>query len=240
MDRVTFGGTELSAAYLVTNVVRNMPTIAPELSLRDGAYTIVNIEKTPPTISFTVISGHIGQEGRRAMARELAKALMVDDWVDVYFNSDDDLHYRAIPTATLVFSELIRTGKLDVQMQCDSVAMYGEAKSITVPSGGSALFIVGGTYKTLPKIEALAAVRSTSSNVWGLVLDNSDAIKVPTGSNSARSVSVDCGTRESRVQGSVVLPTIDSDWLELEPGAHTIRNDHGSGSATVSWVERWL
>jgi hypothetical protein len=116
---------------------------------------------------------------------------------------------------------------------------YGAARTVTVPSGGSVEFNVGGTYKTMPRITANAA-RDSSSLVWGLRLDGGDFVHVATGSNAVKSVLIDCAERICTVAGAVALPTLDSDWLELEPGTHTLAMDNGTGAATVVFTERWL
>ena len=111
--------------------------------------------------------------------------------------------------------------------------------TLTVPSGGSISFNVGGTYRARPRITA-SAVRDSSSQVWGLKLDNADFVHVVTGSASARSVDIDCDGRTCIVNSSTSMITLDSDWLELAPGTHTLVMDKGTGAATVKYRERWL
>ena len=100
-------------------------------------------------------------------------------------------------------------------------------------------FNVDGTYKAAPVITA-NATRNASSLVWGLRLDEGDYLHIATGSASARPITANCGERTLSVNGSVAIPTLDSDWLELEPGVHTLRMDNGTGAATVTWRDRWL
>ena len=122
---------------------------------------------------------------------------------------------------------------------CPDPVAYGIERTVTVPSGGSVTFNVGGSYPAKPKIAA-AAVRNSTSLVWGIRLDNADYIHVATGNASARNVALDCQARTCTVAGAVSLPTLDSDWLELAPGTHTLSMDNGTGAATVSYRERWL
>ena len=115
---------------------------------------------------------------------------------------------------------------------------YGRERTITVPSGGSVIFIVDGTAPTRPRIAA-SATRSASSQVWGLRLDEGDYLHVETGVSSACAVAIDCEERTLRINNNPAIPTLDSDWLELSPGEHTIRMDNGVGAATITYYERW-
>ena len=132
------------------------------------------------------------------------------------------------------------SAKAELQFLCPDPVAFGDERTVTVPSGGSASFAVGGTHPARPTVSASAAVRGASSLVWGVRLDEGDFLHVATGSASARAVELDCGARTCSVGGSTSLPTIDSDWLSLEPGLHVLRNDQGSGACTVKFRERWL
>ena len=122
---------------------------------------------------------------------------------------------------------------------CPDPIAYGVERTITVPSGGSATFNVGGSYPTRPRISA-DAVRDSSSQVWGLRLDDRDYIHVATGNAAARPVDIDCEARTCVVNSAAAIPTLDSDWLEFAPGTHTLVMDKGTGAATVTYTERWL
>lgn len=128
----------------------------------------------------------------------------------------------------------------ELSFLCPDPVAYGDERTVTVPSGGSATFNVGGTYPAKPVIEAASAVRDGSSLVWGVRLDAGDVLQVATGSESARKVVLDCAARTCAVAGATALPTLASDWFELAPGDHTIENHLGSGACTVAFRERWV
>lgn len=111
-------------------------------------------------------------------------------------------------------------------------------RSVTVQTGMTAQVIVGGTRGTSVSVVSDAAYRSSSSMVWGVRFDEGVFVHVRTGSDDARRVSIDCDTRTVTVNGETAMLTLDSDWPELGPGAHTIRIDQGYGDATVTWTER--
>lgn len=159
------------------------------------------------------------------------KKLVVPDMPGRYFLAVPD---GAVETTRGIGGEIARlTFKIT-----DPIA-YGEEETLTVPSGGSLTFFVGGTSAALPVITA-TATRDSTALVWGLRLDEQDFVHVVTGSSSSRSVVIDCLDRTCKVNNSVSMITLDSDWLELKPGKHTLRMDYGTGAATVKYVERWL
>lgn len=143
----------------------------------------------------------------------------------------------------LEFSTYSATAELT--FLCPDPIAYGAERTFTVPSGGAVSFIVGGSYRAAPRIEA-DAVRDASSQVWGVRLDEGDYIYVETGGPSARHVVLDCAKRTCVVNGTASLPTLESDWIELEPLdedgnpiVHVLRMDEGTGEATVTLTERW-
>ena len=127
----------------------------------------------------------------------------------------------------------------ELRFLCADPVAYGDERTITVPSGGSVTFEVFGTYPAAPKIAA-QAVRDAEALVWGIRLDSGDYIHVATGSADAQAVEIDCADRTCKVASSAAVPTLDSDWLALEPGTHTLVMDKGTGAATVTFRERWL
>lgn len=138
----------------------------------------------------------------------------------------------------LEFQTYSATAKL--QFYCPDPVAYGATRAVEVPSGGSATFVVSGTYPTRPAISAPAAVRDASALAWQLRLDDGDYLRVETGTGLPCAVELDCRARTCKVAGATRLPTLDSDWLVLEPGEHTVANDLGTGACTLTYAERWL
>ena len=122
---------------------------------------------------------------------------------------------------------------------CPDPVAYGEERTVTIPSGSSATIVVGGTYPARPVIAASAG-RDSGALVWGIRLDGEDFVHVDTGSASATAVEIDCARRTCRVGTEAAMITLDSDWLALAPGEHTLTMDKGTGDATVRFAERWL
>jgi predicted phage tail component-like protein len=154
-------------------------------------------------------------------------------------NLTSDVYRMAVLTDAVPLDYASYSAIAELTFVCPDPVAYGDERTVTVPSGGSATFEVGGTYPAMPAIAA-SAVRDGSSHVWGIRLDDGDFVHVATGSASARNVAVDCAKRTCTVQGTPSMITTDSDWLVLEPGTHTLAMDNGTGAATVTFVERWL
>ena len=114
----------------------------------------------------------------------------------------------------------------------------GREHKVTVPSGSSVQFHVGGTAPAVVFLYAYAAVRSAGSTVWGVRFDEGEFMHVATGSSSGRTVNIDCEKRTVTVGTGTAMLTIDSDWPTLLPGSHVARMDEGTGNAVLTWVER--
>lgn len=189
-------------------------------------------------VSFTV--GLIDSAAnRRAAFSQLGQWLMVDEPKPLYLPDTPDRYYLAVPSGPVELERCIGADKAEVSFVLVDPIAYGETKTATVPSGGSATINVGGTAPTHPIIAAASAVRNTSALQWGIRMDNQKYVYVDTGSDSARKVDIDCGERTCKVANAVKLPTLLSTWLTFTPGSHTLNMAYGTGAATVSWVERW-
>lgn len=189
-------------------------------------------------VSFTV--GLIDSAAnRRAAFSQLGQWLMVDEPKPLYLPDTPDRYYLAVPNGAIELERCIKADKATVTFLLVDPIAYGETKTATIPSGGSVTINVGGTAPTEPTITASAAVRNSTAQAWGIQMDDGDYIHVDTGSASSRSVNINCHDRICKVSNAVKLPTLDSDWLVMEPGAHTVEMDYGTGAATITWVERW-
>jgi len=129
-------------------------------------------------------------------------------------------------------------GYLEIAFVASDPRRYGDVRSVTIPSGGSATFFVNGNQTAPARIEASAAVRSSGSTVWGVRFDEVDFAHMKTGSASARAVVIDGMTRSCTLAGATSMITLDSNWPTLTPGKHVARMDEGTGAATLTWQER--
>lgn len=238
--KVTFNGYDLTSAFIVGNLVRqkllrthNLIEVAGRDGQIFGGSSLDPIEITM-TLTYIDNNPQTKSEGMRI----LAGMLNVDEPKQLAFEEDGGLYYMAIPNGGDI-ARYVGAEQIEITFTCPDPAMYGETKTITVPSGGTVTFEVGGTTYTKPTFTA-NATRDSSSQLWGLRLDNSDYIQIATGSASAVSVVCDCEKRTLKVGNTQTLPTLTSDWFVLTPATHTLKNDVGTGAATVVFTERWL
>lgn len=229
-----FDGHDLSTAFIV-----GTPQITPLSSTlttqtvpgRDGAAFIGrDWAASTVTATLTVFGPPIY---RRDAISKLGQWLTVDSPRKLVLPDSPDRYYMAVPSGEIQSERHVDAERLTVTFSVLEPA-YGSERQVQIPSGGTVDIVVGGTYKTAPRITSTA---TGSSGVWGLRLDDGDVLKIPVTSGF---VDVDCGARTSKVAGVVALPTLDSDWLVLEPGPHKIQQFIGSGAATLTFVERWL
>ena len=241
-ERVTFNGVTISDFFEVAGVTRPLVgrvNTTTEVSGMDGN-RITGSVMMPNRLIVSFVMGERDSTERREAVRNLTSMLHTTELAPLMFASDNGLYYMAILDGEVPIQEHVRSGIVEVNFVTESPALYGETRTVTVPSGGSVRIYVDGVYVTYPKISGSVNGSSSASYQWGLRLDERDYMRMVTGSTSARLVTMDCEKRLATLSGAVKLPTLTSDWFELSPGFHTIRNDIGSGASTVTWQERWL
>lgn len=238
---VTFDGHRLNDVCNVSNVKhpvvsrQNTSKVVPG---RDGSVlTSSSLSNSSASMKLSFIGG-TESERLEAMAT-------VESWLNVSeprplsFSNDGGLYYMAVPANKGERRDSVNGTKIsNVSFLITDPVRYGESKSIA-SSSSSTTIQVGGNYRTAVDIASQDAARDATTGLWGLRIDNGDYIRVALDSGShavlMRSTDYYC-----TVDGSLKLPTTDSDWVVLEPGEHTISRELGTGSFTLDWVERWL
>lgn len=176
-----------------------------------------------------------------AARRAVGAALFAEAPAPLYLDEDPDVYYMAVLTNTSDLSSLWKNGSCTLEFTAYDPVAYGAQRTATVPSGGSVNIDVGGTYPTRPVFSTTNASRG-DDNLWGVKLDDGPHLRTVLPTANTKTVVFDCEARSCAVGAARTpkLPTIDSDWLELAPGQHTVANDAGTGGCTVAWRERWL
>ena len=235
-----YDGHELDQLFIVGEPEFNLHNSQPDyrqVSGRDGSY-VSDVTLGNSTVSVTL--SLVGSDTeRRSKLSTLGHWLRVDSPRKLVLPNMPNVYFLAVPDGEFSTTRGVdgEHGKLTFVIV--EPAGYGTERTITVPSGGSVTFSVGGTYPTKPVITA-TATRDATSLVWGVRLDSADFVHVPTGVAAAREVEVDCENRTCLVNDIASMVTLNSNWLEFEPGEHTLTMDYGTGVATVTYVERWL
>ena len=192
------------------------------------------------TASFVVAFSGTKEECRNAMST-LGMWLDVDEPKKLVLPDTPDRYYMAIPDGDLSLTRGFGGEYGTLTFAITDPIAYGRTVTVDVPSEGSTSFVVGGTAKAYPIIESTTVTPDETSKVYGIRLDGGDYFHVKNSTASAFALTADFRERTSTVDGSLHLPTLDSDWFALEPGiVHTLANDVGSGDITISYVERWL
>lgn len=235
---VTFGGQDLTADYVVSDLRR--PLLPREVGVvevpgMDGE-TFTGARMTGRTVTMALTAMGSGVAAREAAARRLAAILAVDEPQPLAVSVDGGLALMCVPASGSDSQRFVNAETFEVAFQSVEPAYRGASRTATVPSGGTLTLQVGGTYPTMPTVRATAA--APSGGYWGLTVDGTQVMRAQLASGS-HSVVADCERRTLTVDGVTALLPPASDWLELAPGSHSIAMT-GTGAATVQFEERWL
>lgn len=243
---VTFNDVDLGTYCQVSDLRSPLVprTIGEEdVPARDGSvFTGVRLQPRNIKLRLTVKGRTI--EERRAAAREVAAVLAVAEPKPLSLSIDEGLYWLAIPTSDGDVDIMTNHSGFDVVFRAVDPVAYGDEQAVTVPSGGSVSFNVGGTYAATPLVTAPYSI-TADEQYWRLALEDGRYLYcAPTWAGSARtgSISFDCGSHVMRVDGDVSMLAASADWLTLAPGPHTLTMTGAAagGSATVTFRERWL
>ena len=237
---ITYDGKLLTRRFVAQDVERPIPPMAvrvESLDVADGSFPRgANLD--PSNITLRLVATNVRGDARRTAERELAALLDAREPRKLVFSDDGGLYYMAQPSGSRVAEILPDAVSIAVEFYLPDPVMYGSTKTASLSTGASSI-TVGGTYPARCKVTSSNATKS-SSNLWGVRLDNGKYMRVPHELGSAVNVTVDTEKRTARVNGSTSMITLDSDWLELSPGSHSVKIDQGGGAATLQWTERWL
>lgn len=237
---LSFDGHDLESIFTCGDPEISILNATPDLRDVGGRHgsAFAGLTYGNSTVAFTIAAIGTALERRNALST-LGSWLMVSEPKQLVLPDTPDRYYLAVPSGPLELQRGIGSEIAKVTFTLTDPTAYGETKTVSLPSASSIQINVNGTAPTYLNVLANSAVRNSSALVWGVKVDNQDFAHVATGSSSARKVEIYCADRVCKLQNAITLPTLDSDWLELEPGTHTVTMDYGTGAATLSWVERW-
>jgi len=238
-ETMTFNGNVISDHFLVADVQRppvGRDNVMTEVSGMDGSL-ITGSTMPQATITVLIVISDAGVTERREAIRTLMGMVHTTEPARLEFASDNGRYYMAMLDGDVPFTEHVRSGLVELNFVTEKPLLYGnDVVSVTIPSGGSETFTVGGTYRTRPIIAASSA--TASGGLWGLRLDDGDTMRVSV--SGTKPVRIDCEERTVFVNDTLVPLNMAYDWFELEPGQHKIQNDVGTGACTVTWREMWI
>lgn len=240
-QQVTFDGHLVNSLFYVGEPDVGLPGFEPDATERVGAdgAALRGTRVTGYEISVPLVAKpNTGMTPREAIST-LLSWLDVDGLRRLVLSGDEGLFRMAVPTGAPRYGGGEWGDHVTVTFLQPDPWLYGAERAVTVPSGGSVTVDVGGDRPTRPTVQTSAAKRSSSTLTWGLLLDSATRLRFALASSAATVIVADCDARTCTVAGATSVPTLDSDWMQLTPGQHVIRNDQGTGASTVTWLERW-
>lgn len=252
---LTFGGYDLTGRFLVRVDMPAGPSAridTVQVAGRDGDVV------TGAALDAMTVTAHCTLRAATRprwdeARREVAAALAPRGERALTLPGEDGLwRYATASPAGALSLPLEPPASFDVEFCCHDPVAYGELRTVAIPAGSSSVtFEVGGTAPASPTVACAMAGYEPSDDpeeepdrLWTLAEPSGDhmSVTLPSIGTDARTrVSVDCGGRVALVNGVVSAITLDSDWLTLAPGAHTLSLMAGVADAdvTISFYERW-
>lgn len=239
-EEVVFDGIRLSDYCQVASVLVPMPSVITETQSVMGRNGVVVLGSTLSSVAITVyvVLRGTSLSDRKEELRRLLGMLDTTEEHRLYIASDNGRYYMAKLDGEQELAERATSSRVALRFMASEPYLYGDVQQVTIPSGGSATFSVGGTQVVYPRITG-TVTRDASTQMWCLRLDDGDVMQVPMGTAQG-SVEIDCAEMFVKVNGAPGMISPQSYWFELGAGAHTISNYLGTGSCTVEWVTKWL
>lgn len=238
---VLYDGVDLTAGYVVSDLRRSLlPRVASSVDVpgMDGAL-FTGARMGVREVALTMIARSKDAQEREAAGRALAAAIDADSPRPLQISIDGGLWLMALAESGGDSRRYTSANSFEVTFRAFDPVFWGEERTVTVPSGGSVGFHVGGTAPTAPVVEAPAAANGPGG-FWRLRKeDGTDLMATIPEQAGTAPLRADCLHRTLYVNDAAALLVPAADWLVLEPGDHTLTMT-GTGAATVTFHERWL
>lgn len=129
-------------------------------------------------------------------------------------------------------------GGFELAFTATDPVRFGEDRSYVLSGTDQAQITIGGTDSCDMRIEVRGATKD-SSNTWAMKLAGT-TMTVPLSAMGTHSITLDCANRAVKVDDKASCLTLGSNWPTLTPGKKTVQITVGSGTATLSWKQRYL
>lgn len=243
MSELIYNGLDFSTLFVYGDPEISILNAQPDLrevSSRNGA-AFVGMTYGTSTVSVKLAA--LGDaETRRMKFSTLGKYLMVDEPKPLYLPDTPNWYYLAVPDGQLDLTRAIQGEITTLTFVLTDPIAYGETKSATMASTSTGYATIGGTAPTYVDITCSEAVPTSygSGYAWRISVNNL-TLGLNFDTNDTVSIQLLSSQRICKVNGSVVIPEIDYDWLLLNPSSsrYTFSRVRGSGEATITWTERW-
>lgn len=166
------------------------------------------------------------------MRRKLASLLFTDTAQKLILPDEPDRFYYAYYEGGADLDRLFRWPSCELTFLVPDPIAYGRERSTTV-STTAATIKTGGTYKSYPTVKVTTTAKEfTLTNVT-----TGDFVTVSTTSTASKAIIIDMEQQRVTVNGTDHPVTLDSDFFALE-GTQQLKTS--TGTATITWNERWL
>ena len=245
MEKSYFDGRAFEDMGLVVERVHDpIPEMREEMQAktnRHGSY-LDSLTMSPREI--TLECRYLGDEWQDFddMMDELAAWLITEDERPLVLRTRAGQHYMAHFSS---YSEGDREGGsgiggFELTFVASDPVRYGEDRALIVKNGGSKTFDVGGTERADLVVDVRNAVRSDKYVAVSFTRGTETSVlRVAPPDGAAHSIRLDAANRATTVDGSVSGITLDSDWPDFKPGRWTVSVSEGTGTATLSWTQRY-
>lgn len=245
---VLFDGHELGSLFLVEwHVERELTAWQPDIVDAPGAIGSLwgGTQAQPVSVSMELTIIDKSRDGRQEALRTLAGWLAVDSPRVLQLGDEGGRYRMAAPTGNAGVSALLDADTVQIGFICPDPRLYGKERTVTVPAGGSATFVVGGTAPTMPTIYT-EVMASGANQYWRLGLEDGtyvlyQPLHYAPGVLYIDRLTIDCERRTVRSWDETKMLPPTSDWLTLPPGEHTLTmtTDGDPEDATVTYREMW-
>jgi len=245
MEKTYFDGRAFEDMGLVVERVHDpIPDMREETQARPDGHGVFLDELAMNPREITLECRYFGDEWQDFddMMDELAAWLITEDERPLVLRTRAGQHYMAHFSS---YSEGDREGGsgiggFELTFVASDPVRYGEGRSLVTSS--SIPMRVGGTERADMTITC-KNVRKGSGDMFGIRLRSDEhgsfLMKVAVKSGGTHEVTFDVATRSVLLDGAASGLTLDSDWPDVRPGKWIASVEVGSGTATLSWTQRY-
>lgn len=242
---VIFDGHDLSQLFYVEHAERTLAEWDANLIEASSAIGSLfgGTSARPVNVQLVLTALDDTRDGRQEALRTLAGWLAVDSPRLLQMADEGGRYRMAVPTGNAPIDPYMDGDSVSVSFACPDPRLFGEERTVTVPSKGNVTFLVDGTAPTMPTVSVVMAAGADGQQ-WRLALeDGSYLLYEPnySGAIATEGVTFDCAARLLTVDGYARMLPPTADWLTLSPGEHTLTmtSDAQTGDATVTYREMW-
>lgn len=257
---LSFDGHDLESIAICGDPLINIFNFQPEfkdMKSRNGSL-FVGTKLGASTVEFTVcVTGNASE--RRAKLSTLGLWLMVDEPKPLILPETPDRYYLAVPNGSFDMQRGYDGEYTQLKFTlADPIAYSIESHSVTSVNGVATLNVSGNTktYFTLANVDGQlitpGSYEGVDNRYWGIT-DGDTSMIYDLRTPYSGEIIIDTEKRmcrygrhfetldnQTEINWYTLVPTLDTSWIELQPGTATItRSVGGGGEFTIEWRDRW-